>query len=43
VNVEDLLADPLVRVFGRPEEGERKARSQESRRSERGEGGAVIP
>ena len=43
VDVEDLLADALVGVLGRPEDRERKARDQESRRCQREEGGAVIP
>jgi len=38
-----LVADALVGVFGRPEDRERKACDQESRRCQREECGAVIP
>jgi hypothetical protein len=43
MDVEDLLADPLIGVFGCPEQREPETRDEERRRREREEGGAVIP
>jgi hypothetical protein len=43
VDVEDLLAETLVRVLGRPVEGERDPTDEEAGRRDRECGCVVIP